>query len=539
MQVEGLILQSGCALHNPEQQACAFDLDRVNLKPACLLLCLAHAHSVAALGLGDLDLRSALGQPLHATVKILAPGASDSTECFTVQAAADAISALPRTQLELERRGEQAVLHIRSAQAVNEPVLQFAVTAECETRLRREYVLLLDPPAAITPPAVAEAPPAAVAADAAAAVPRARPATRVRTAGATRTPSARTRAPAPTAPRLVLSGRRLAGVGADGLALRLDTGLPDLNRPRTETLTATELSDENTALTRKLAHLESQLGELQRRNAELEARKSARAATASTPAAAEPQRTGAPQWPLYLLLAGLVTAAGGLIVWMRRRNRTSLARPDDAWHPHPPTPTAAVTATAVADDWTNVTQPAHPADGDPELPAMNIEPPRRAEPMFGMLAVEENPEVKDDILDQAEVFMAHGHGDFAIHLLQEHLREAPDESPVPWLLLLDLLHRAGDNAGYAAASTQCRRHYNIDLTQPPVSQDGEIGPGLEAYRHVMDRVVQMWRSAEIMDFLRDLIYDDRGGTRVGFEPGAYRDILLLRDIAGTTLASGE
>ena len=32
-------------------------------------------------------------------------------------------------------------------------------------------------------------------------------------------------------------------------------------------------------------------------------------------------------------------------------------------------------------------------------------------------------------------------------------------------------------------------------------------------------------------FFNDLIYDHRGGTRIGFEPGAYRDILLLRTIA--------
>jgi len=513
----------------------------VNLKPACLLLCLAHVHSAAALGLGDLEVRSALGQPLHATVKILAPGAADSAECFTLQASADAASALPRTQLELERHGDQALLHIRSTQTVYDPVLQFSVTTECETRLQREYVLLLDPPAAITPPAVAEAPRVAAATDAAASVPRARPARRAHAAstqGATRTRSASAHAQAMAAPRLVLSGRRLAGVGPDGLALRLDTGLPDLDRPRTETLTATELSDDNTALTRKLAHLESQLGELQRRNAELEARKSAGTVTASTPAAAVPRRADPPQWPLYLLVAGLVTGAGALVVWMRRRNRTSVVLPDDEWHAPPPIPRRAVTTAAVADNPADVdvTKPVHTANSMAEPPLMNVEPPRRTGPMFAMLPVEENPEVKDDILDQAEVFMAHGHGDFAIHLLQEHLRDAPDESPVPWLLLLDLLHRAGDNAGYAAASTQCRRHYNIDLTQPPVSQDIEVGPGLEAYRHVMERVVQMWRSAEIEDFLRELVYDDRGGTRVGFEPSAYRDILLLRAIAQETLA---
>jgi len=45
-------------------------------------------------------------------------------------------------------------------------------------------------------------------------------------------------------------------------ALKLDTNLPDLTPTRPAGLTDTELSDENTALTHKLAHLESQLAAL-------------------------------------------------------------------------------------------------------------------------------------------------------------------------------------------------------------------------------------------------------------------------------------
>ena len=144
-------------------------------------------------------------------------------------------------------------------------------------------------------------------------------------------------------------------------------------------------------------------------------------------------------------------------------------------------------------------------------------------------------EVKEDILDQAEVFMAFGHGDLAVHLLQEHLREAPTESPVPWLLLLDLLHREGDTAGYAAASAECRRYFNVNLTDHPVSQDNDNGQGLEAYPHLLDQLVKVWNTPGIDAFFHDLIYDNRGGTRIGFEPGAYRDILLLRAIAEDTL----
>ncbi len=44
-------------------------------------------------------------------------------------------------------------------------------------------------------------------------------------------------------------------------------------------------------------------------------------------------------------------------------------------------------------------------------------------------------------------------------------------------------------------------------------------------------LTQAWNTPAIDALFDDLIYDQRGGTRLGFEPGAYRDILLLRDIA--------
>jgi hypothetical protein len=116
-------------------------------------------------------------------------------------------------------------------------------------------------------------------------------------------------------------------------------------------------------------------------------------------------------------------------------------------------------------------------------------------------------------------------------LLHEHLRETPTESPVPWLLLLDLLHRAGDTAGYTAASTECRRYFNVNLDGRAFFGDSDNGPGLEAYPHLLEQLVQVWNTPEIKAFFDDLVFDQRGGTRVGFEPDAYRDILLLRSIA--------
>lgn len=485
---------------------------------AYLLLGLCHLGSAAALGLGDISVRSHLGQPLHAVVNVLGAPTELDTDCFRIDPAGEGIAAPTRVQLRIERSGAQTLLHIRTSQAMNDPVAQFVLAAECETRLQREYVVLLDPPA-LAPDLSTETPSA-----------EAQPG--VGTPGATAMASARPRpATLPSAhpvattprkpaiksksgstPRLILSGRhRLAAESDPRFSLKLDTSLPDPAQASADALTATELSDENTALTRKLAHLEAQLAALHKRNAELEAQRAAMTAPPPMPAA--------PQWPLYLLAIGLVGSAAGLVAWMRRRRH---AQPD-----------------TVLPDVLGWTPPgdAPPEQGDamPTTDSLHAAPTRIAD-VPPPPAQDEGTEVKEDILDQAEVFMAHGHGDLAVHLLQEHLREAPTESPVPWLLLLDLLHRAGDTAGYAAASTECRRYFNVNLSGHPISQDGnEPGLGLEAYPHLLEKLVHVWNTPEINAFFEDLIYDKRGGTRVGFEPGAYRDILLLRDIAHQAL----
>ncbi len=446
----------------------------------------------------------------------------------------------------MTQSGGKTLLHIRTIQATHDPVAQFVLAYDCGSRLQREYVVLLDPPSRITPAILAaESPfdsPEKAPATQGVSPPRAAPVPHRRTqprvtrrppttaaahAAASRQPAADT--PSPTAtdsPRLVLSGKR-SGILDGALALQFDTNLPDMNRKLPEGLTPTELSDEYTALTHKLAHLETQLAELQQKNAALEANKGGAASKAAPTASDKPA-----QWPTYLLMIGLLAGAGALIVWLRQRSRDHQANAhlDKDW---PPTIASAM---PVAD----------PMEADPweAPPSLKIEkpaaPPRRAEnepsapQRMSEIApppLNQSTEVKDDILDQAEVYMAHGHGELAIHLLQEHLRAAPAESPVPWLLLLDLLHRNGDTTGYAAASAECRRHFNINLTGHPISQDSDSGMGLEAYPHLLDQLVTVWGTPNTDDFFRDLLYDNRGGTRVGFDPRAYRDILMLRTIA--------
>jgi hypothetical protein len=287
-----------------------------------------------------------------------------------------------------------------------------------------------------------------------------------------------------------------------------DAALPPQRAP-----TTTELSDETTALAHRLDNLELQLTALRKRNAELET-----LLKAPPPVSAEAINPDQPQrLSLYLLGLNVLTGGAALALWLQRRQARRAPEADSQqW-----------AMTMVSDD--DLSQTPAAETPRPTRPAVGKTPtPAAPKPRY-----EEGTEVKEGVIDQAEVFVAHGHAEFAIHLLQEHLRDAPTESPVPWLLLLDLLRRNDNEADYNAARSDCQRHFNIQI--PPLTAlQPDSGKGLEAYPHVLVQLEAVWRTAEVEAFIRDLIYDHRGGTRLGFEPAAYRDILMLRAIAQET-----
>jgi len=522
----------------------------LKLKPVAYLLSLSLATPALAIGLGDLSVKSHLGQPLHATVKILSAPTTLDASCFSLRASDSGLAAPSQARFRIEPTGADALLHITTPQGVNDPIVQFVLSSDCEGRLQREYVLFLDPPMQIEPVRFAErqaqeaAPSASVASNAVSTPPRpaevstqSRPVARsvttnpppVASSGpeATQPRTAAPRKPAATTAtaRLVISGKNsLPETGSLPAGLEKEIAPPDQSNPRTANLTPVELSDENTALNRRLAHLEAQLAALHQRNAELEARLATSALAA--PEAAAPQ---APQWPLYLLGLGLVASVGGMVAWMRRRDQTgNEVAATILWTP--PKNSLPSRDRHYAEPSMSQTDAMHQID----IPRPKVEPSIPDDQdieEISLNALAEGTDVKDDIVDQAEVFVAHGYANLAINLLQEHLHQAPAESPVPWLLLLDLLLREGDEQGYAEASKECRRHFNVHFSDHPLALEQDGNRGLETYPHILEMLTRAWNTPDINTLFTDLIYDKRGGVRMGFEPGAYRDILLLRDIA--------
>ena len=96
-----------------------------------------------ALGLSDTEVSSYLGQNLKASVNILGANDLKDKACLCLGPNSD----LSHVNLSLGAvQGEIAKLTITTNHNINEPIVNFSLVAGCESTIRRDYVLLLDPP---------------------------------------------------------------------------------------------------------------------------------------------------------------------------------------------------------------------------------------------------------------------------------------------------------------------------------------------------------------------------------------------------------
>ncbi len=110
---------------------------------------------VHALGMGDIELESALNQPLDAQIKLIKAGELENWEIKPDLASSDEFQKsgiehvffLNNVKFEVERVGDDVYIKLSTNQPVVEPYLNFLVQVDWPNgRLLREYTLLLDPP---------------------------------------------------------------------------------------------------------------------------------------------------------------------------------------------------------------------------------------------------------------------------------------------------------------------------------------------------------------------------------------------------------
>lgn len=135
-------------------------------------------------------------------------------------------------------------------------------------------------------------------------------------------------------------------------------------------------------------------------------------------------------------------------------------------------------------------------------------------------------EMFDPTLELAEIMMSMGMASGAAQALEEHIRANPREALVHWLKLLDVYRRDGHRTDFEKVARDLRQNFNIKATDwlnPKGRQ-----PGLEDFTRVRDQVTALWaKPAECIDYLANLLEDNRDGMRNGFPQSVAEEILLL------------
>ncbi|HEX6633166.1 MAG TPA: hypothetical protein VF038_04310 [Usitatibacter sp.] len=458
---------------------------------ACLALAAGAAHAVA---LGEIEVRSHLGEPLDARIPVSGADAAHlEDDCFAiVRLAAPGTAAAERGAAKLERVNGATWVRVRSSVPMREPAMMLAIRASCPgTRgmVLREYGVLLDPPR------TAEAPvPAPVAlpmvereADASGPATQEPARTLAGSSGVAAKPThARHAAPVKkrAARHHASRGRAPAGrPAADAFVLKLSGPRIDLARSRTmdeaaraklrERLVTLDADDEMATLLAmhdRVRRLESEVAALQLRVSQLATplpappaattpRAVAPAAIAAAPAAAKAAKGASEGVPAAkepwsfprgsgLAVAALVALLAAALAW-RLRRRTLEAQAQAARNAEEAAAADTVAARFAKPAPIEVAEPAAAREPEPiAAPRMRPQPVEPAVPLLAESPAPAAPPSPVEGLDPDEVIAAarrhyeEGALLHAVQLLQRAIEASPREMR-PWLALLELLRREG------------------------------------------------------------------------------------------------
>lgn len=546
------------------------------MKSLYLLLLCTYSSLAFSLGLGDIELKSHLNETLNAKISLSDTDGALDQSCFTATDASD-VQAFKKAYVTLKKSNGVSQISITTYDVIYEPIVNLLVTFHCDPQIKREYVLLMDPAPITTPEALANTDKPAAAnttservanvapkpkhkahkpdtnaqtvstAAANTDIPAEKPkkkrkksvATSVdqklaeaytgkaATATTPATPAGsytETSPPAKTAdkPLLVISGGNDSANGQPNLSLRMETQL-DLARTETAPVTSnTDAADEVTVMTNRLAHLEKQLLSLQAKNTQLQA-ENERIKSEGFHLSPEIM-----EWVHRLLIGLGIIGIIGIAELLRRKIMLNRLQQDEAvWF-----------------DASGAEEPEELPDAK-SASASIFNDSVFNEPNFGQknefanqasLIQSENDEV-ENVLDHADVFMAHGRTALAIQLLQNHLEEAPTESPAIWLKLMSLLAKEGSEEEYERTVRECNHFFNIKMPSfaDALKPDDST---IEEHPHIVTRLEGVWGSQYAVGFLNDLIYNQQSQPREGFERGTFEELFFLKQIANILQSSG-
>lgn len=237
---------------------------------------------------------------------------------------------------------------------------------------------------------------------------------------------------------------------------------------------------------------------------------------------AVPAPAGAPHptddnWIELLLSAvagGIISAVGAHLLVLRRKNRLEDELPlaVQAVRPH------------------SAAESVHPVAVPMLAPEVQIKEPAAlpTDPRQELANFEVTETDSYSLLKLAEIMLSFGRIHDAAETLAQYIKEASPNQVQPWTMLLDLYRRGNMPKEFGILAVRIRERFNIHVPtwDEAKAPDNELHT-LESYPHIVSYLGQAWGCQECMDFLQDLVTDNRSGHRAGFPLEVVEEIVLL------------
>lgn len=191
---------------------------------------------------------------------------------------------------------------------------------------------------------------------------------------------------------------------------------------------------------------------------------------------------------------------------------------------------------------------------DDVAPATSPEPERSpAHPQDSILSInattldehfEANP-----VMELADIMLSFGRVKGAAQALQEFIDHNPQEALQPWIRLMDVYRMAGMRAEFENVARNLNLNFNVevqswDSTKSALSTNSSedmadlpLAPrpqSLEDLPRLLQTVLELWESGDVVGYLYQLLRDNRGGQRQGFSLPVVEDILFLIELKETS-----
>lgn len=158
-----------------------------------------------------------------------------------------------------------------------------------------------------------------------------------------------------------------------------------------------------------------------------------------------------------------------------------------------------------------------------------------------------------EIVEVAHVLAIFGRTPAAIDVLTEFIGQNPDKALNPSLYLLKLYKQTDRPEEFAALAARLHTNFNVLKVswEDPIEEIAPIEPSARDYReiarelekipHVYSRISEQWGSRQCLDYLNELLRDNREGQRQGLPLAATNEVLnliaiLQREIPAETSA---